>query len=151
MHDASDIAHIIQLAVAPVFLLAGIGTFMNVITARLGRVVDRARHLEEVITSMAATGREDNIFMELGVLDRRMVFAQRAIYFCTISALLVCMVVATLFVGTLVEYNVAAFVAILFIAAMLFLVGGLTYFLREIAIATRMLRVRTDLTSAKKA
>ncbi len=150
MHDASDIAHIIQLAVAPVFLLAGIGTFMNVITARLGRVVDRARHLEEVITSMAETAREDNIFMELGVLDRRMVFAQRAIYFCTISALLVCMVVATLFVGTLIEYNVAAFVAILFIAAMLSLVGGLTYFLSEIAIATRMLRVRTDLTSSKK-
>ncbi len=149
MHDASDIAHIIQLAVAPVFLLAGIGTFMNVITARLGRVVDRARYLEEVLTKLPEETREKYMVTQLGVLDRRMVFAQRAIYFCTISALLVCVVVATLFIGTLVEKNVAAFVAVLFIAAMLSLVGGLAHFLAEITIATRMLRVRTDLAPTK--
>ncbi len=146
MNNASDIAHIIQLAVAPVFLLAGIGTLLNVVAARLGRAVDRARYLEEILTNAPEAARENYMPAQLAVLDRRIVFAQRSIYFSTVSALLVCIVVATLFVGALAELNLAALVAILFIAAMLALIGGLANFLSEVAIATRMLRVRTELT-----
>lgn len=145
MNDAPNIAQIIQLSVAPVFLLAGIGAILNVVAARLGRAVDRARYLEEVLPNAEQKAKPDYVLMQLAVLDRRIVFAQRSIFFCVVSAFLVCIVVATLFVGALVEVALAALVGILFIAAMMSLIGGLAYFLAEVAIATRMLRVRTDL------
>ncbi len=147
MPQASDIAHIIQLSVAPVFLLAGIGALLNVLTARLARVIDRARHLEEALTATPAHMTVPRIRNELASLDRRMVIAQRAIYMCTLAALLVCFEVAALFVGALVSLNFSALVGVLFVAAMVSLIGGLTLFLFEISIATRTLRVRAELFS----
>ena len=41
-----DIVHLIQSAVAPVFLLSGVGVTLGVLTNRLARIVDRARYLE---------------------------------------------------------------------------------------------------------
>ena len=146
MNDAPNIAQIIQLAVAPVFLLAGIGAILNVVAARLGRAVDRARYLEEVLPNTGQEAKPDYVLMQLAVLDRRIVFAQRSIFFCVVSAFLVCLVVAVLFIGALAKLALAALVGILFIAAMMSLIGGLAYFLAEVAIATRMLRVRTELT-----
>lgn len=145
MNDAPNIAQIIQLAVAPVFLLVGIGAILNTVATRLGRAVDRARYLEDALLDSPDTARKDYYLMQLGVLDRRIVFAQRSIFFCTVSAFIVCLVVATLFVGALAKVALAAVVGILFIAAMMSLIGGLAYFLAEVAIATRMLRVRTEL------
>jgi len=145
MNDLSGIAHIIQLAVAPVFLLAGIGAILSVVTMRLGRVVDRARQLEDALRSGLDAKTDSQMRSELGVLDRRMVFCQRAIGLCTISALFVCFVVAALFVGVLADINVAAPVSILFVAAMASLISGLLMFLAEVNAATRMLRVRAEL------
>lgn len=146
MNDAPNIAHIIQLSVAPVFLLAGIGAILNVVASRLGRVVDRARYLEEELPRTNRKTDPDHVLAQLANLDRRIVFAQRSIIFCVIAAFLVCIVVATLFIGALAQLALAALVGVLFIAAMLSLIGGLAYFLAEVAIATRMLRVRTELT-----
>lgn len=147
MDGVSDVAHTIQLAVAPVFLLAGIGALLSVVTARLGRAVDRARDLEgrlsgESPPDAAAAARMRN---ELQVLDRRMVLAQRAIALCTIAELFVCFVVAALFLSTLSGVNAGGAVAVLFIAAMAALTVGLGLFLAEVTLATRMLRVRAEL------
>jgi len=142
--SAADIAHLIQLAVAPVFLLAGIGSILNVLAQRLARVVDRARTLErdferlEGIARQRATG-------ELRVLDLRMRTVNAAITFCTASALFVCLVVAVLFVADLTDFAFARPIAWLFIVAMLLLIVGLFFFLREIRIATRSVRVRSEL------
>ncbi len=145
MNEASEIAQIIQLSVAPVFLLAGIGAILNVVTARLGRVVDRARFLETVLIAATEEVKTNRIRTELDALDKRIIYAQRAIYFSSISALLVCFVVASLFISTLADINLGSLVAILFITAMLCLIGGLSLFLAEISIATRTLRVRAEL------
>lgn len=145
MNAFSDIAQTIQLSVAPVFLLAGIGALLNVVTSRLGRAVDRARILEERLTTRESPPDAPRFRDELMVLDRRMLLAQRSITLCSLSALLVCVLVATLFLVVLADLNAGGLVAILFIAAMIALIGGLSLFLAEVTLATRMLRVRAEL------
>lgn len=145
MNALSDIAHTIQLAVAPVFLLAGIGALLNVVTSRLGRAVDRARALEERLLAALDDSAAPRIRNELGVLDRRMTLAQRSIFLFSFSALLVCVLVAALFVIDLVNLQLSAVVGVLFIGAMIALIGGLSLFLAEVTLATRMLRVRAEL------
>jgi hypothetical protein len=142
MTDASisTIAHIIQLAVAPVFLLAGIGSLINVLAGRLARVVDRARQLERHVPT--ADEEERALELEqLEILDRRMGICHWAIGLCTTAALLVCLVVMILFVADLVAIRFAVPVSLLFIAAMLSLTLGLLLFLAEVTIATRSVRV----------
>ncbi len=145
MNELSDLAHIIELSVAPVFLLAGIGAFLNVVASRLGRVVDRARNLEERYLAGPTPDEMARIKKELVILDRRVKLSQRAVVLFSLAALLICVVVATLFVGEFITLQVAAPVAMMFIAAMLAMIGGLSLFLLETTIATRTIRVRAEL------
>ncbi len=138
------IAHNIQLAVAPVFLLSGIGAILNVLTARLGRVIDRARKIEAEIEAMPEAAREAALDL-LVVLDRRMVAVQFAVGLCTTSALFVCVVVAILFLGDVLPLNWSPVVATLFVGAMVLLSAGLLLFLHEIRIATNSVRVQRHL------
>ena len=140
----STIAHLIQLAIAPVFLLAGIAGILNVLAQRLARVVDRARQLEAEFHSMDE-GTRSRAMDELCILDRRMTVVNNAISACTASALFVCLVVAILFVADLAEFGFAKTIALLFILAMLLLIVGLVLFLYEIRLAMRSLRVRSEL------
>lgn len=130
LSDITDVAHVIQLAVAPVFLLTGIGAILSVLINRLGRVVDRFRALEKLPDELADAARA-----EMNRLSRRARMVHWAIGFCTSSALLVCIVIATLFVGSVTGVQTPGVIATLFIAAMLALVAGLLCFLREIALA----------------
>ena len=145
MNALSDIAHLVELSVAPVFLLAGIGALLNVVTSRLGRVVDRARHLEERLYTPRSEEEAGRIRVELLSLDRRMLLAQRAIFLFSTAALLICLVVASIFIGEFIDFAVPALVAMIFIATMFAMIAGLTLFLMEISIATKVLRVRADL------
>ena len=140
----STIAHLIQLAIAPVFLLAGIAGILNVLAQRLARVVDRARQLEAEFASMDEETRS-RAMGELCILDRRMNVVNHAISACTASALFVCLVVAILFVAHLAEFGFAKTIALLFVLAMLLLIVGLVLFLYEIRLAMRSLRVRQEL------
>jgi hypothetical protein len=139
----ADIGHAVQLAIAPVFLIAGIGALLNVMANRLGRVVDRARALERDITGYDETMRS-RAMAELVVLDRRMVLVHWAIYACVASALAICLVIGVLFVGDLADASVGTIVAALFLAAMALIVTGLIIFLIETGIATRSVRVRQE-------
>jgi Protein of unknown function (DUF2721) len=134
------VAHAIQLAIAPVFLLTGIAAILSVMTNRLGRVIDRARVLEEKLEGASpeslATLRGD-----LVVLSRRAKLIGRAITLCTTTALLVCTVIAVLFLSAFLRFDAAIPVALLFIAAMLCFFLGLLCFLREIYLATMNLRI----------
>jgi hypothetical protein len=132
--DITNVAHVIQLAVAPVFLLTGIGAILSVLINRLGRVVDRFRTLERLPENLTDAARSA-VANEMNLLTRRARMVHWAIGFCTSSALLVCIVIATLFVGAVSGVQMPAFIATLFIAAMLALVAGLLCFLREIALA----------------
>ena len=138
------IAHNIQLAVAPVFLLTGIASILNVLTNRLGRVIDRARRLEAELASFDVNAQQ-RALRELGVLGRRMAAAHWAIGLCTLSALMVCVTVAILFVGDVIPMRASAAVAPLFILTMTLLIAGLLAFLLEVQIAMRSVRVRGGL------
>lgn len=140
----STIAHLIQLAIAPVFLLAGIAGILNVLAQRLSRVVDRGRGLERDFASFDEATRE-RASDELLIIIRRMRIVNLAITACTASALFVCLVVAILFVAALAEIPFARLIAVLFILAMTLLIVGLTLFLAEIRLAARFVSIRHDL------
>lgn len=132
--DITDVAHVIQLAVAPVFLLTGIGAILGVLINRLGRVVDRFRTLENLPPDLPEAANAA-ARMEMRRLSRRARMVHWAIGLCTSSALLVCMVIATMFIGSVTSVQTPNLIANLFIVAMLALVIGLLCFLREIALA----------------
>src|SRR5262245_37476818 len=93
----TDIARAIQLALAPVFLLTGIAGLLNVMAGRLSRIIDRGRRLMEGAIAMPP-GQHDVLGLEHQVLERRRHLTSVAITSCTIAALLVCLVIAVLFV-----------------------------------------------------
>lgn len=138
--QVSDLAHVIQLAVAPVFLLTGIGPTLGVLTNRLARIVDRARALERLPPEPAGTDPAD-IHTQLATLHRRAQLINRAITLCTSCALLICLVIATLFVGALAGVNLGTLIVVLFLVGMLALIGGFITFLQEIFLATASLRI----------
>lgn len=139
----SSIAHIIQLSVAPVFLLAGIGSLLSVLAGRLGRIVDRSRNLEGRLNS-AQVNELMAMRVELARLAERKRWINRAITLCTLCALLVCLVIAVLFVGTFIDIPLGMVVAALFILAMVMLVSALLCFLREIYVAINKERMPRD-------
>jgi len=147
-----SVAHVIQLAVAPVFLLSGIGAMLSVMTNRLSRVIDRARFLETKLDG-ATPQYAQAAHLELATLARRARLVSQAITLCTITALLVCAVIAVLFSSAFLHFEATVPVALLFIAAMLSFFLGLLWFLREIFAATANLRIGPprNATGAEKA
>ena len=139
LNSAVDVPHVIQLAVAPVFLLSGIGVTLGVLTTRLSRIIDRARLLETQLPETTGTTHEIAV-TELGSLSRRAELVNRGITLCTAAALFVCLLIACLFLGSLLDRALVVLLAGLFIAAMIALIGAYISFLQEILLATRSLR-----------
>jgi hypothetical protein len=133
--DLTALAQSIQMAITPVFLLSGVAVFLGVLNARLIRVIDRTRILEN-----REDEPEDPDAIELAVLFQRRHWINRAITLCTICAVLISIVVAAMFIGALVHFNVARLVAFLFIASMIALIVGMLSFLREIHLGVRYFR-----------
>ncbi len=136
-----NIGTAVQQAVTPVFLLTAIGGMLNVMAHRLSRVVDRARHLESHVGEWKAERRRIAID-DLAVLARRMAAANWAIALCTMAALLVCVVVALLFIEQLSSIELDTGIAWLFVSSTVLLTGGLSMFLWEVQLALRSVRVR---------
>jgi Protein of unknown function (DUF2721) len=138
--DIALIAHVIQLAVAPVFLISGIGALLSVAVTRLNRVIDRSRLVEgswkQLDDVARATSKE-----ELMVLARRARLASWSINAFAAAALLVCLVIATLFIDAFFGTRLRWIVGLQFILSMFILVFGLTCFLREVYFATHTLRI----------
>ncbi len=131
----SDVIH---QAVAPVFLLTGIGAMLSVMTSRLSRIINRARALTEDATTDSANN--DNTQAELITLSRRARLANASISLCTLTALLVAGVIALLFIGAFFTLDVSIPVGVMFIVAMFSFILAMVFFLREIYLATAGLR-----------
>ena len=139
----TTVAQVIQLAVAPVFLLAGIGAFLNVCAMRLARIVDRARGIEPQL--LASRGDEhDRLQEQIRVLDRRMGIVNWAIFFTVLAAVLTCAVVVLLFAAGLSRLHFGTPIALLFIASMVAIALGFSIFLVETRIASRSIRIRNE-------
>lgn len=142
--EVSLVAHTIQLAVAPVFLLAGIGAFLNVCAGRLARVIDRARVLEKLVPQ-AIGGEHDRLIDELRILDRRIWVVNWAIFLSVLAALLTCAVVVLLFASYLAEVNLGTLVALLFMGSMLSIGAGFAIFLVETRLGSRVIHIRNEI------
>jgi hypothetical protein len=135
------IANIIQIAITPVFLLVGIAGFLNVLSQRLGRIVDRARVLEVRVPKLDDSVRLGLAQSELRTLWRRVRIINWSIALCTLSALMVCALVVDLFVGQVWKSSPYELVAGMFVIALLLLIAALVLFLREVQLATRVLQM----------
>lgn len=134
-----DIAHLIQTSVAPVFLLSGVAATLGVLTSRLARAVDRARTLEVSLENH--TGDPKHLHDDLKVLARRARYLNAAISLCVVSAVMVALVVVTLFANAFFEAGLALTIALLFVGAMLLLTGAFVAFFIEVRLATAALRI----------
>lgn len=123
---------------APVFLLAGVGATLNVLASRIGRIIDRARAMEERLDTAAPEAARE-LHARLRVLSRRATLINRAIALCVLCGLLVSLVVAALFVSSSLRIDLATPIAIAFVIALLSLAAALLHFLREVFLATRSL------------
>lgn len=137
--DLGDVTHAIQLALAPVFLLTGIAGMLNVMAGRLARIVDRGRQLGEQDPPQRLSA--EGVAVELQSLERRRHLASAAITASTLAALLVCMVIAALFIEVLLELKLKWLLGLLFTGSTLALVVGLAFFLREVHLATQTVRI----------
>ncbi len=150
-----DIAHLIQVALTPIFLISAIGVTLNVLTSRLARIVDRARAMEkEALRDQAPRERaarqqalpaaaqpSGDVHKSLRVLERRARYINAAITLITLSALFIALVVVMLFVNAFLRWDLSAFIACMFILSMLALAAALLSFLIEVRIATNSLRI----------
>jgi len=146
--SVNTVAEIVRLALAPVFLLSGIGAFLNVLANRLSRIVDRSREIEPLL--LASRGAEhDRWVADLNVVDRRMSLISWATALSVTSAILTCLVVVLLFAANLIRTHLGNPIALLFIASMLTIGAAFAVFLLETTIAARAVRVRSDLLQHK--
>src|ERR1700689_2039735 len=136
-----DIAHLIQVALTPIFLISAIGVTLNVLTSRLARIVDRARAMEDVVSQPGYQPGGRDLHGALGVLARRAGYINAAITLITLSALFIALVVVMLFVNAFLRWDLSAFTAWMFILSMLALAAALLSFLIEVRIATNSLRI----------
>ena len=136
-----DIAHLIQVALTPIFLISAIGVTLNVLTSRLARIVDRARAMEDRLLHPDYVQDGRDLHAQLKILARRSRWINAAIILITLSALFIALVVVMLFVNAFLRYELSAVIAGMFIMSMLTLAAALLAFLIEVRIATTTLRI----------
>jgi Protein of unknown function (DUF2721) len=152
MSDPASLAAVvdtIRVAVAPVFLLSGIGVILGVLTGRLARAVDRARAFNDL--SREAISADSNLAAELDLLPRRISLINRAILLSVASELVVSLVIALLFVSSLADLHIGIAIAVTFIASMMLLMGSVVYFLIEVRLSLRLLYIACDLSKGRTA
>ena len=139
-YTPETISHAIQLAIAPVFLLTGIASLIGVMATRLARVIDRARYLEMEWRRLDPEAKS-LARLEMDTLEKRRRICSWSINYCTIAALLVCLVIVTLFWEEFFSRNLRWLAGSLFVGAMIAVIFGLVSFLREVYLATHTITI----------
>jgi hypothetical protein len=139
--QTENVAHLIQLALGPVFLISGVGVTLSMLTARLARIVDRARSLEDRRDIATDDKRIADIDQDLRYIVRRTRYINSAIILCTAAGFLTALVVTLLFASAFSPLNVGAIIAVLFVGSLICLSVSFLMFLIEVRIATRSLRI----------
>jgi hypothetical protein len=139
--QTENVAHLIQLALGPVFLISGVGITLSMLTARLARIVDRARTLEDRREATSDEKRIADIDQDLKYIVRRVRYINSAIIFSTSSAFLTALVVTLLFASAFSPLNVGAVIAVMFVGSLICLSLSFLMFLIEVRVATRSIRI----------
>lgn len=130
--DTLIVSAAIRDAVAPVFLLTGIGSFLGVLVNRLGRAIDRARYLN----SLGAEHRK-KFLDELDIIVKRIPWMRWSVGLFIFAGLCISLSIALIFIAVAIKINLSDFVLSTFISAMFALIFGILFFLREIILATQ--------------
>lgn len=125
------IAQTIQLALAPVFVLVAIGSIMNILSARLGRVVDRWRAMQPLYADTSGAD-HDHVVREIRSCDVRIKLIGRAFQLLVLSGLAIGLTVAAVFADSLIAVDLETAIGTIFVTAIALLMGALLIFLREI-------------------
>lgn len=145
-----DAVEIIQLALAPVFLIVGIGTLVNVATGRVARIIDRARWFENIAREEPERINQKTK-REIQSLNKRMKFANWSINFLIASAVATCLNVILIMVNGLISTNMDVIILMTFMFSMVLLTGGLMAFFLEVSLATASLKNKAvDITELKR-
>jgi len=143
-NTVNSVSQLIQLSVAPVFLLAGVAGLLNVFTGRLSRIIDKLEKIDTYTanqkTDEAKKAAEEKLSERRRFLTMRMQNTNYAIFFCTATGLLIAMVIVTMFLSALFDFKDSLFIATLFIIAMLSFIISLLLFLREIYYTTSFIK-----------
>jgi len=140
----SDIGHVIQLSIAPVFLLTGVATKLTVLMNRLGRIIDRTRVLREALRK----GPDPECHEELNVLYQRWKLINYALTASTGCGLLICVIISCLFFGDVTSLPLDQVIAGMFVLAMVALILSFSFLLREVSVSFRYMRMHMHEASA---
>jgi hypothetical protein len=138
MGDAVDsVAHIIQVALTPVFLLSGIGTLLNVFNTRLSRVSDHREHVEEMLRSGsdADSMQRPLLRAHLKRLRRRTLVLDAAVVLGAIGGACTCGAAFVLFLGSMRDTSIASWLFVLFGLALGCTASALVAFLADSLLA----------------
>ncbi|MBE7244035.1 MAG: DUF2721 domain-containing protein [Actinomycetospora chiangmaiensis] len=146
--EPDSIAHIIQVALAPAFLLSALATLLNVFSTRLGRIADKVDALSAEAAKVAQARATD---AEARRLSRRLTFLRRrsfvldiAVALASLGSCLIGLAVLTLFVGALRDGAAASVLFACFGAALICTVAAISAFMAEILMAGRGVRDEVD-------
>ena len=135
--QTNDIGHVIQLAIAPVFLLTGVATKLTVLMNRLARIIDRTRVLKEELRKTPSQECSE----ELDVLYMRWKLINYALSASTGCGLLICVIIACLFLGDTTNLPLDRYIAGMFVLAMIALIASFILLLREVFLSFRYMRM----------
>jgi hypothetical protein len=138
--QTNDIGHVIQLSIAPVFLLTGVATKLTVLLNRLARIIDRTRELRAQLRK----GPDPDCKQELDVLYERWQLVNYAITASTCCGFLICVIIAALFLGDTANLPLDRYIAGMFVLAMVSLIASFTFLLREVFVSFRYMRIHRD-------
>lgn len=140
----ADIVTVLQTAMAPAFLLVGLGAMVNIFTGRLARIIDRSRVMQELFKQTDGT-EHDLVVNELHDLQLRIKLVNSAIYLSVVSAIVVCVLIGLLFaMGLTGNQMLSQIVAGAFVVAVILLSLALIQFLREVRIGIRDFMIREE-------
>jgi hypothetical protein len=142
--QTNDIGHVIQLSIAPVFLLTGVATKLTVLMNRLARIIDRTRVLKEQLRKAPTPECHE----ELSVLYKRWRLINYALTSSTGCGFLICLVIASLFLGDTTNLPLDRFIAGMFVVAMMALISSFFFLLREVFVSFRYMRMHLHDTQA---
>ncbi len=146
----SQLVPILQLAVGPVILISGVGLLLLTLTNRFGRMVDRSRLLVRELAAAPGSAWAPNLREQLTILARRAAILRTSITLCSITVLLVGVLILTLFLGALLQWEVAGLVAAVFSIAVLALIGGMLAFIADMNLALAAARLDLQLAPMAK-
>lgn len=130
--DADQLSTMISHAVAPSFLLTAIAALASILIARMTRIADRLRSLNQI-----AHDDEARVWLKADIarLKRREFLLNQSLHLVVTSGIAITSLLLFGFVASLLGYRHEPGAGVLFVVALVLLVGSLLRFLQDIRIA----------------